>query len=250
MRTLLVAAALLSLPCAQASAIDYTTTGVGVFQGISSTEYDSISGLTQVKAKAPTVDFTSNPANDTPGAISSSESANASWNPGIPLTASGTANADPATLTLGVSSSGSFNPRPNLPPDGGDTYALAVMQNVFTFNNTTGGTQDITVSFQFTNTITGTSLTLYPLQNQFCFGPGDACLSTGTTPIGLGVLTIPDNRIQIQNQFSITYLLPYSFALTSVGGGGPVSPSEGDPDTAWSGAMFDDSIIPGANPYS
>jgi hypothetical protein len=234
---------LLAVAGVQASTIDYTTSATGIFSGTAVTQYDALLGLTTSpgpQGAMITRTFTPNPS--PLGATSSSASTIGSWIvESLTLTASASAAANLANGTLQASSSGSLNPRPNLPPDGGDGLALAAMQDVLTFENSTNQTQQVLASFAFTGSVGGTSPTPFTLMNQFCMAPGEVCLSTSNPSLGYGLLTGPDNLINVGGQ-AVVYEVPYSFQLgTELAAPGVSLPAYLLPVSTF---------IPGANPYS
>jgi hypothetical protein len=170
-----------------ASAISYVSVYADAAAGGIVNEYDSVAGLaTHGGGANQTWTFTSTPSTNTLGLTSSSVAttfAGFSPNTGATANASSFASANLATGVLGASASG-FCSGVQIPANAcGLAESLAEMQDMLTFTNTTGNTQDITVTWAFDGT-SGTALD--NLDFLFCFGPTANCLGNpnGSGPHG------------------------------------------------------------------
>jgi hypothetical protein len=163
-----------------ADSLDYVTTQSSIFDGEITNNYDSIAGLSQHGGGAnQSWTFTSNPTTSITGLTSSFTSItngyaldtqNGSYTMGQAY-----ATANLATGTVGVSSSGqSYNGDGTISLIGvGWGTALGQMQDAITFDNTTGGTAYVTVTW----TVDGSVVSTPGTDNQnldFVF-----CLSSG-----------------------------------------------------------------------
>jgi hypothetical protein len=177
---------LLSIP-GTATPISYVSVYADAAAGGITNGYDSVTGLaTHGGGANQTWNFTSTPATDILGLTSSSVGTTfAGFDPqnGATANASSSASSNLATGILGASAGG-FCSGQGFPASAcGLAESLAEMQDMLTFTNTTGQTQNITVTWAFDGT-SGTALD--SLQFLFCFGAGSSCLgnANGSGPHG------------------------------------------------------------------
>ena len=182
----LLVAAVLSVPVL-ATPISYVSVQANEAAGGITNMYDSVAGLsTHGGGVDQTWTFTSTPATNILGLTSSSVATTfAGFDPqnGSTSNDSSSASANLATGILGVLASG-FCSGTGFPPSGcGLSEGLAEMQDQLAFSNTTGSTQNITVTWAFDGT-SGTQLD--DINALFCFGATTSCLGNpnGSGPHG------------------------------------------------------------------
>lgn len=185
-----------------ASSIAYVSVYADAAAGGIVNQYDSVAGLmTHGGGADQSWTFTSNPSTDTLGLTSSSVATTfAGFSPtnGSTANAASSASANLATGILGASASG-YCSGTDIPADAcGLAESMAEMQDALTFTNTTGQTQDITVTWAFDGT-SGSALD--GLDFLFCFGPTANCEGGGSgggphSPIASGqIFTFVSNCI-------------------------------------------------------
>jgi hypothetical protein len=191
----IAALAALAAP-AMASSISYVTTFSSIFAGGVYNNYDSVTGLSQSAGSCylegggtgPCAALSSNPSTNTLGLTSSSVSIldGVGYDPdnGISEYGEASAYANLATGTVGVYANGPNCSTPNASGCDSGGNATAEFQDLLTFDNTTGATADIDVSWSFDGTTT--ALGTFPsetLTSLFCLGPGSSCSgNAGTDP--------------------------------------------------------------------
>jgi hypothetical protein len=183
----IAALAALAAP-AMASSISYVTTLSSIFSGGVDNNYDSVTGLSQSAGSCylagggtgPCAGLSSNPSTNTLGLTASSVSIldGVGYDPdnGISEYGDASAYANLATGKVGVYANGPNCSVPNASGCDSGGNATAEFQDSLTFNNTTGATADIDVSWSFDGTTT--ALGTFPsetLTSLFCLGPGTIC---------------------------------------------------------------------------
>jgi hypothetical protein len=173
---------------AMAASISYVTTFSSIFAGGVDNNYDSVTGLSQHAGNCylqgggtgPCATLSSNPSTNTAGLTASSVSVlnGVSYDPnnGISEYGEASAYANLATGMMGGYANGPNCSTPNASGCDSSGNATAEFQDSLTFNNTTGATADIDVSWSFDGTTTalGTSAA-ETFTSLFCLAPGSAC---------------------------------------------------------------------------
>ncbi len=197
-----------------ASSISYVTTDTTA--GGAANNYDSATGLNQSPGNCyaqgstlvvPCGTLSSTPSTNTLGATSSSVAINAqSYDPqnGVSGYSNSSASANLATGTVGVYAAGlPCSPTTPLCSDGGT--AVAEIQDSLTFSNTTGSTQDITLSWTFDGSLTsnGAAFDSYSLLSLFCFASGTGCAGNANSiphgPISTSLFEFQDSAGTVTN---------------------------------------------------
>ncbi len=188
MRFLTFAGIMLFTGPLMASSISYVTADSNIFSGGVDNNYDSVNGLSQhigtcyaegSTNTVPCATVTSTPSSNVPGLTSASVAITngQSYDPqnGVTGYANASAYANLATGMVGVSAAGlACTPATPLCSDQGE--GVAEIQDAVTFTNTTGATQDITLSWTFDGSITANDAEANSeFLSLFCFGAGDTC---------------------------------------------------------------------------
>lgn len=167
-----------------ASSISFVSVNADAAAGGITNGYDTVSGLYNHGGGADqSWTFTSTPSTNILGLTSASVATTfAGFDPNNDSTANAAsfASANLATGILGASASG-FCSGPEIPANAcGQGSSLAEMQDMLNFTNTTGQTQDVTVTWAFDGSA-GSSFE--HLSFLFCFGATTSCLGN---PNGVG----------------------------------------------------------------
>jgi hypothetical protein len=202
-----------------ANPIDFVTVSATQFYGGTANNYDSLTGLYQHPGGGVAATFTSDPSN-TLGLTNATVATTASEGTTTIATATSSAAANLATGILGVYSTGNCSP-PSV-NCAAESNGTAQMRDLLTFTDTTGTTQDITVSFAFDGTVTfggavdrnEQNVTLCFVASTFCAGQFEEFTYTdgsieGATPATLTTPTtgwVSTSIIPGMNGYSDTFM--------------------------------------------
>jgi len=200
-----------------ASSISYVTTEASISSGGVTNIYDSVTGLSQHVGTCyaqgstnvvPCATVSSSPSTNILGATAASVviSNGQSYDPqnGVTGYSNASASANLSTGTVGVYGAGlPCSPVTPLCSDQGE--GIAEIQDVLTFSNTTGSTQDITLGWTFDGSLTSNGATFdsYSVLSLFCFESGTGCLGNPNPiphgPISTSLFNFQDSEGTVTN---------------------------------------------------